>query len=124
MQLDRDDRHLGLILLQLAAFVFGRQRSVEFHEVREAGSGSKRGDVALNQCDGWWQHGDGKEQVDQLNPRRFGEIGPRFEELDVVLARLAVVGQHVAGLRQGNVRLCEIHIWVLCRCSVSAVWGW
>ncbi len=100
MQLHRDDRHLGLILLQLAVFVFGRQRSLELHEVREAGPGSKRGDVALNQCDGWWwQHGESEEQVDQLNPRRFGEVGLRFEELDVVLA---VVGQHVAGLRQGN----------------------
>ena len=103
LQLHRDARHLGLILLQLAAFVFGRQRPVlEFHEVREAGPGSKRGDVALNQFDGWWQHGEGEEQVNQPNPRRLGDDVSRFEELDVVLARRAV-GQHVAGLvRQGN----------------------
>ena len=76
LQLRRDARLLGLILLPLAAFVFDRQRpSFEFHDVREAGTHVGRGDIALNQHDGWWQHGEaGVEQVNQSDPRRLGEM--------------------------------------------------
>ena len=98
LQVHRDARLLGLILLPHAGFALDRQRPVAFDDVREAGTHIGRGDAALNQRDGWGQHGEeGLEQVNQSNPRRLGELAPRREALDVVVVRRVV--RHVAGLR-------------------------
>ena len=51
LQLHFDVRGLGLVLLPLAGFVFGRRRTVGFHDVREAGPRYGRSYVALNQPD-------------------------------------------------------------------------
>eukprot|EP00964_Phaeocystis_antarctica_P086885 scaffold55062_cov47-Phaeocystis_antarctica.AAC.2 len=75
-----------------ARFVLGRQRPVDYHDVREAGARFGIGDVALNQLGGSWRDlrggvGDGlhlPEKGNHSSSCRLWDLAPPFENLDEV----------------------------------------